>query len=63
MNILTAVMESNLVFHHNSIVGYGFGLSGFAEDLGSFLCSTVDKLDERSRNKMFKSLPYVFIDL
>lgn len=50
VDILTAVMENNLVLYHSSTVVYRSELPSFAQDLGSFVCSNVDELDQHLRD-------------
>lgn len=63
VDLLTVVRKSNLVLHLNSMLVRWSGLLSFVEDLGSFLCSTADKLDLPSQNETFELFSYVAIKL
>lgn len=49
INILTAVMDGYLLMEHDSIVAYHSELNSFIEGLGSFVCTTIDNLNQSEK--------------
>lgn len=51
---LAAVMEKNFLLQHNSMAVHCTVTVSFAKGLSSFLCSTMNNMDEPSKNEIYK---------